>query len=77
MPEIAAQRRRLPRAVRAEEGHHFARSDMQIDVAQDGSAVVASRQPFDGEHWFGVHRSPPGWAEVLPSVAMGRSEAPR
>ncbi len=44
-----AQRRRLPGAVRAEQGDNLALVDAEVDIADDRGALVAGGQALDRE----------------------------
>jgi hypothetical protein len=57
-PRDRAQRRRLPGAVRAEQGDDLAGADRDVDVADHRGLVVPGRQPLEREDRV-RHRSPP------------------
>jgi hypothetical protein len=49
-PGHGAQRRRLARAVRAQQRHDLARADREVEVAHDRGAVVAGVERVDLQH---------------------------
>ncbi len=63
-----ADRRRLARAIRAEEAEHGAGWDLQVQVLEGGSSAVVLSETARHDRWFGRHRV------MMPAGASFRTE---
>ena len=76
-PRDHSQRRRLAGPVRAEQRHHLARADGQVEVADHRRPVVAGGQALDAEQGVGQSRRLPAAARPPRSRGTPRSPAGR